>query len=101
MLDQTMIAPCGMNCSICVRYLAQENVMKEKGMKIPYCLGCRKKNKCAFQKKCPLLNKNKIDYCYECPDFPCERLKHLDQRYRKHFRMSMIDNLKYIKKEGI
>jgi hypothetical protein len=100
--DKALIAPCGMNCSICSRYLATKNATKSKGIEIPYCFGCREKeNKCAFQKKCDLLNKNKIEYCFQCQDFPCERLQNLDKRYRIHFRMSMIDNLKLIGKEGI
>jgi hypothetical protein len=101
MPDQTMIAPCGMDCSICARHLALKNVTKDRGIKIPYCVGCRKKvNKCNFQKKCDLLRKDKIDYCFQCPDFSCERLQNLDKRYRTHYRMSMIENLKYIKRNG-
>jgi hypothetical protein len=42
-----------------------------------------------------------VKYCSECGDFPCERLQHLDRRYKTHFRMSMIDNLQYIKRNGI
>jgi len=44
---------------------------------------------------------DKVKYCYECPDFPCENLKHLDAGYRKKFRMSMIENLEFIKEQGI
>jgi hypothetical protein len=101
MLDQTMIAPCGMDCLICSRHLALKNAIGDEGLKIPYCLGCRKKNKCAFQKKCNLLNKNKIEYCFQCYDFPCKRLQKLDKRYQTHYRMSMINNLESIKKNGI
>ena len=43
----------------------------------------------------------KVKYCYECPDFPCENLKHIDANYRKKFRMSMIENLEFIKEHGI
>ena len=42
-----------------------------------------------------------VKYCHECNDFPCERLEHLDKRYRAHFRMSMIENLESIKEHGI
>lgn len=101
MNKENVIAPCGMNCSICARYLALKNDTKNQEIKIPYCSGCRKKNKCTLQKKCKLLNKNKIDYCFECPDFPCKRLQKLDQRYRTHYRMSMIENLEFIKKHSL
>jgi hypothetical protein len=42
-----------------------------------------------------------VKYCYECPDFPCPRLKRLDKRYRTFYRMSMIENLEYIRANGI
>ena len=69
----------------------------------PYCTGCRPRDKkCAFLKKrCRLLLDGDVKYCYECEDFPCERLEHLDKRYRTHFRMSMIENLEYIRDHGI
>jgi len=54
-----------------------------------------------FKKRCNLLLNNKIKYCFQCKDFPCERLQRLDKRYRTYYRMSMIDNLKFIKKNGI
>lgn len=101
MVDHVMIAPCGMNCSICARQLALKNNLKNEKIIISYCPGCRNKNKCAFQKKCDLLRNNTIKYCFECDDFPCESLQRLDKRYRTHYRMSMIDNLKFIKKEGV
>ena len=70
---------------------------------MPYCIGCRPRDKkCAFLKKrCPLLMSGQIQYCYECRDFPCERLRHFDRRYKTFFRMSMIENLEYIKQNGI
>lgn len=43
----------------------------------------------------------KVKYCYECPDFPCYYLKHLDAGYRKKFRMSMTENLEFIREHGI
>ncbi len=70
---------------------------------MPYCTGCRPRDKkCAFLKKgCELLLIGKVKYCYECDDFPCERLERLDKRYRTYFKMSMIENLEYIKENGI
>lgn len=97
-----MVSPCGMNCAICARYLALKNSLKDKNVNISYCVGCRNKDKkCAFQKKCPLLSKDKIKYCFECDNFPCISLQRLDKRYRTHYRMSMIDNQKFIKNNGI
>jgi len=102
-MNGELIAPCGMNCAICSGYLALTHKVKSKGIRMPYCIGCRPRDKkCAFLKKrCQLLQKGQIQYCYECPDFPCETLRKLDKRYRTHFRMSLIENLEYIKENGI
>jgi len=102
-MNEELIAPCGMNCAACSSYLAFVNDVRSKGIRMSYCRGCRARNKmCAFLKKhCALLLEDKVKYCYECPDFPCENLKHLDAGYRKKFRMSMIENLEFIKEQGI
>jgi hypothetical protein len=54
-----------------------------------------------MKKACALLGEGKVNYCFECADFPCRRLKALDKRYRTNYRMSMIENLTYIKEHGI
>jgi hypothetical protein len=102
-MNEELIAPCGMNCGICSGFLARKYDVKSRGIRMPYCIGCRPRGKmCAFLKKrCHLLLSGQIQYCYECDDFPCETLRKLDKRYRAHFRMSMIENLEYIKENGI
>jgi hypothetical protein len=42
-----------------------------------------------------------LRFCYECPQFPCERLQKLDKRYRSLFRMSMVENGRFIKETGM
>ena len=102
-MEEKLIAPCGMNCGICSGYLALKHGVRSKGVKMSYCAGCRPRDKkCAFLKKrCQLLLKGKVEYCYECQDFPCQRLRHVDQRYKTLFKMSMIENLKFIRDKGI
>ena len=102
-LSTDLVAPCGMNCALCASYLALINDVKTKGIKIPYCIGCRARNKkCMFIKKsCSRLLKGEVRFCFECPVFPCDRLKTLDSRYKLRYRMSMIDNLRFIKKHGM
>ena len=92
-----------MNCAICSGYLALKHDVKSEGIRMPYCKGCRPRGKiCAFLKKrCELLLNNKVRFCYECENFPCEALLRLDKRYQAYFRMSMIKNLKTIEKKGI
>lgn len=102
-MDEALIAPCGMNCGICSGYLALEHDVRSKGIRMPYCSGCRPRDKkCAFLKKrCSLLLNGEVQYCYECKDFPCRELVHIDRRYRNLYRMSMIENLEFIRENGI
>ena len=102
-LSSDLIAPCGMNCALCASYLALVNDVKSKGIKIPYCTGCRMRNKkCAFIKKsCTRRLKGEVDFCFECPDFPCDRVKILDARYKSKYKMSMIENSLFIKEHGL
>ena len=102
-INPKLISPCGMNCAICASYLAQRNDIKNKEVRMPYCLGCRPRTKnCAFLKKrCAKLAKEEVNLCFECDSFPCENLMTIDRRYRTRYRMSMIENLIFIKENGM
>jgi len=101
--NSELISPCGMNCAICSGYLSYKNDVKNKGIRMPYCIGCRPRNKkCAFLKKhCSKLANDEVTFCFECSGFPCDRLRTIDSRYRSRYRMSMIENLNFIKENGI
>lgn len=97
---EELIAPCGMNCRICVAYFGYAmNGNKRKHR----CVGCREQKKeCGHLKKhCTILAKNQLTYCFSCKDFPCKQLQYLDEKYQQRFNMSTIENLKLIKKKGI
>jgi len=98
-----LVAPCGMNCALCSAYLAGTIQSQPDARKMTSCAGCRPRNKkCAFLKgRCEQLKLGKVKYCYECADFPCERLKRLDERYRKNYNYSMIATLREIKSSGV
>jgi len=98
--SEELIAPCGMNCRICLGYFGYTTSGKKRKMK---CIGCKPREKsCAFLKKyCKKLQKNEVNYCYECSDFPCEQLQKLDKGYRERYVMSMIGNLEYIRDNGM
>lgn len=102
-MEEKLIAPCGMNCGVCVSYLAMKNDLKKQGFNRKYCAGCLPRGKnCTFMKDhCDLLGKGLVRFCYECGDFPCTRLKALDKRYRNKYHMSMIENLEFIKAQGM
>jgi hypothetical protein len=102
-MEMTLIAPCGMNCAVCSAFLAQKYDLKKQGIMKSYCAGCRPRGKnCAFMRKsCERLGNGLVQYCFECTEYPCRRLKHLDKRYRTNYHMSMIENLDSIKEQGI
>jgi hypothetical protein len=94
-----LIAPCGMNCALCLAYQRSKNT----------CPGCRAQdqNKGKYCRQCVIKNcaclqefKRKI-FCYRCSNFPCRRLKQLDKRYRQNYGMSMLANLRDIKEKGV
>lgn len=43
----------------------------------------------------------KEEYCFSCHKFPCDRLKRLDKRYREKYDVSVIENLEFIRDNGI
>lgn len=102
-MEEQLIAPCGMNCSLCVAYQAEKSDLKKKGLNRKYCPGCipRGKHCLHMQTHCKLVGEGLVRFCHECPDFPCKRLKNLDKRYRTKYHLSMIENLKQIKEQGL
>ncbi len=93
-----MIAPCGMNCALCIGYLREKNSCKgcniHDNNKPKYCIVCKIKN-------CTLIEDGKKKRCFRCEKYPCARLKQLDKRYRTKYAMSMIENLENIMDSGI
>jgi len=103
MTNADLLAPCGMDCSTCSFYLAYINGVPRKRGQIFHCIGCRPRNKqCAYLRgQCELLAINKIDFCFECDRYPCERLRKFDRRYRRMYGVSPIENLEVIHTKGI
>ncbi len=94
-----LIAPCGMNCGLCMAYLREKK----------HCPGCNGDDaqkpsisciRCSI-KSCDNLKDTKSGFCVDCAEFPCTRLKHLDKRYRTKYGMSMIENLETIQSLGM
>lgn len=100
---ERLIAPCGMNCKLCISYQAMKNDLNKQGFHKKYCPGCipRGENCTHLGDQCELLGKGSVRFCVECKDFPCKRLKTLDKRYRTKYHMSMIENLKFIQENGM
>ncbi|MCW4023597.1 MAG: DUF3795 domain-containing protein [Candidatus Bathyarchaeota archaeon] len=98
-----LIAPCGMNCGICKAYLAYSRGVPRKKGQVTHCTGCIARDKnCAFIKRdCEKIRKKQIRFCHECPDMPCMRLAKIDELYRTRYGMSMVENQKFIKENGM
>ena len=97
-INAKLIAPCGMDCGACMVYLREKNK----------CPGCRYLNKdkpitriqCKIR-TCKTFQNEKAKFCFQCKDFPCDNLKHLDKRYREKYHMSQIENLLNIRSFGL
>lgn len=77
-------APCGLDCFNCELY--EENIteatkelvaeMTGKEVDSISCEGCRV-NGCSVNPSCATLecvNEKKVEFCFECTEFPCEKL---------------------------
>lgn len=101
--QEELIAPCGMNCAVCSRYLSNLNSLNRS-----QCSGCRPGNKkCSYLfEKCSGINgalkgNANASFCYECGQYPCKQINRMDDRYRKNYGMSVKVNLEFIKKMGV
>lgn len=96
-----MIAPCGLDCSLCKRALAQTDP----------CAGCRgsDEHKPAFCSSgcgiilCRRRKENGYVFCDECPDFPCDDVMEKEHRYTSKYPLceSPLQNLRSIRENGM
>lgn len=98
-IAENLIAPCGMNCALCSGYQRTKNhcpgcknIIGDEGL-------CHPRTCSIFQ--CDQHVGKKTIYCFECSKFPCQRMRHLDLRYRTKYHMSMIANLQCILQNGM
>ncbi len=96
-MNIAMIAPCGVNCELCLGYQREKNK----------CVGCNKDgnkpNHCRVCsiKDCPEKNGNNQLLCNNCTKFPCRRIKDLDKRYKTKYGESIIENFSSISEIGL
>jgi hypothetical protein len=97
-LRSELIAPCGMNCGLCMAYLREKNT----------CGGCRAGDESKAKsvlgctiRTCETVRASESGFCSECAKLPCPRLKRLDARYRQKYRMSMLENLRELRENGL
>ena len=94
-ITKNLTAPCGMNCGVCKAFLRERNP----------CHGCNdteeNKPKTIVNCRMRVCGKRTGKFCCDCAEFPCEPLRHLDHRYRTKYGMSEIENLQFIRDNGI
>jgi len=95
---EQLIAPCGLDCALCYRFQRRKDACSgcrgDISDKLKSCLNCKIKN-------CALIKNNTVEICSDCDQFPCEAIKNLDKRYRKSYRLSVLDDFKRIKTVGM
>ncbi len=108
-----LVAPCGIDCGICELYMSRDNqqlmdYLLVKGIpkeKLP-CDGCR-----SINGNCPVIpcqcdtfkcaETNKVDFCFECDEFPCSKLAPAVDRADTLPHNIKLFNLCMIKKSGL
>ncbi len=101
MFTAAMIAPCGLDCSICKRAHDETDP----------CPGCggpdeRKPSFCSERCGIILCGKRKENgwaFCDECPDYPCGDVMEKESRYTSKYPLyeSPLKNLRAIREGGI
>ena len=101
MFEEKMIAPCGLDCSLC-----SEAHKKEKP-----CSGCMGPDDCKPEfcsARCTIIQcakrkEGSYRFCDECPDFPCDLIRERDEIYRTQQALeeSPIENLKCYREKGM
>lgn len=95
---EAIVAPCGVNCGVCIGYQREKN--KCCGCLVPGINKLAHCSKCLI-KFCAEHQKAQFTYCYECPKFPCARLKRLSKRYTEKYHCNLIANLQRIAQGGL
>jgi hypothetical protein len=96
--DPTLIAQCGINCRLCRAYGRDKNACPgcrgDDALKMKSCLACKIKN-------CEKMAQGNFEFCFQCGEFPCARLKQLEKRYSTKYGTSVLDNLAAIREIGV
>ena len=92
----SMLAPCGMNCTVCYAHLRKKNTCPgcrgQEDSQPQYCRRCKIRN-CAVSRG--------VRFCWQCSSFPCLPVRQMDKRYRLRYQTSLIENGLRIKANGV
>ena len=101
---------CGLYCGACgVVHAVEKGNLEEMAAKwkstpeAMECYGCKSDQVAEFAKKCKIrlcaIEKG-LDFCFECDEYPCERMTDFLENQSVHPRIH-IDNLQNIKEKGL
>lgn len=82
------LSVCGINCALCSAFLRKSN----------NCAGCQAPTKLITRRSCQnclirncALNQG-FEYCFQCADYPCSKVKNINQRYLKKYQIDLVEN---------
>ena len=93
-IDESMLAPCGLNCLLCYRHLGKNP-----------CLGCRAQGDAPdrYQRKCVMsacvLERGYFS-CADCAERPCKRMKTFAKRYRDGYGVDLYADVELMRSIG-
>ena len=116
--ERALIAPCGIYCGSCPLYIARTDealrtkIAERQGIlveKVLVCAGCRpSKGLVLVSGGDPIcdtyacaVNDKKVEFCYECKDFPCLKLAPCADRAQEIPHNTKVYNLLWLQKLGI
>lgn len=99
-MDRNMIAPCGLNCTVCSEALRKDSPCvgcRNEGYKGEYCANLCKIVKCEIRKTLH------DGVCDKCPQYPCREIVDKECWYANAYPMieSLMGNLAFIEENGI
>jgi len=116
--ERALITPCGLYCGSCPLYLARTDVTlrakiaERQGIpveKVLVCAGCRPLRglipvlglEAVCETYACAVDDKKVEFCYECEDFPCLKLAPCADRAQEIPHNTKVYNLILLRKEGI
>jgi len=101
---------CGLYCGACDTLLANERdevnklaIKWKRKLKELICHGCKSASHAIFCQKCNIRKcavSKKVDFCYQCKDYPCKLIIHFRYDNSPHHSV-VLKNLAIIKQIGV
>jgi hypothetical protein len=110
-MASSLISYCGLFCGACSFKIAYETQNQEhinhmpsvydhlKGRELENCPGCRLEHKCGECEIRDCAVEKKIDYCFQCIDYPCQLINEFSNDGKPHHK-EIIKNFELLKEVG-